>query len=427
MKCLLRHLILALVGGRSRDKTTQIEARGPTNVVVRAVANDFDFGSSTNSLGEMFDRCGSLDVLRWFQSNSCLVHAHSPAAWISAIMEKSMPNKGRTAGLLNALVGSCCLSGDSTTSRERAEFARGLLDEVDATLFAPDLVTLCLAHQATREIFPELAEIYLTRAESLHPTSGHSHKESCRSQSWRLDLEKNFGVRVLFDCDDFAVIDKPSGMRLCGFQSLEDILVKVGMPLSTLNSDGSQGFAHRLDRGTSGCLVVAKSNQAHAEWISRFFLRQVEKTYLCLVFTGKNNLVSQEGTVDLPVSGRPAKSAYRLLEKYGNEVAKIKVSTRQGRKHQVRIHCSKGLKASILLDPRYGGEYIIGHMGSDQMKASRALGRFCLHADSLKVPKLGLSVSSPTPSWWNGITDDVVRFEKDQRYQKLSRSTQSQS
>ena len=226
-------------------------------------------------------------------------------------------------------------------------------------------------------------------------------------------------IQVLYDCDEFVALNKPSGMYLTTndeerTQSLENILLDVGMSLSTLNMDGSRGFAHRLDRGTSGCLIVTKNNEAHAEWISRFFLRQVKKSYTCLVDTGRNTMLPQhEGIIDHPVGGRPAESAYSLMERYGRRAARLQVSTLQGRKHQVRVHCSRGLNAPIILDPRYGGEQIIGQLKSNTMKQCHSMGRFCLHADTLQVSSLGLSVTAEVPSWWDDIVDDIKNFPFD--------------
>jgi 23S rRNA pseudouridine1911/1915/1917 synthase len=185
---------------------------------------------------------------------------------------------------------------------------------------------------------------------------------------WKEQMVKTYGIQVLYDNDELAILNKPSGMKLfecanptrrvtkAAAPSLEALLLKQGMELSSLNQDRSRGFVHRLDVGTSGCLVLAKTNSMHAQLISKFFLRQVQKSYIALVSTttpctGGYRRVPDAGTVNLAIDRRPAQSSFQTLERYGSLAAKLREITRQGRKHQVRLHCSKGLQTPILLDP----------------------------------------------------------------------------
>ena len=186
------------------------------------------------------------------------------------------------------------------------------------------------------------------------------------------------------------------------------------MMLSTLNPDGSRGFVHRLDRGTSGCLVVARTNQWHAQLLTQFFLRRVDKSYIALIYTNSVPLPAN-GTMNVAIDGRPAVSSFQVLERYaGDLVTKIRVTTKQGRKHQVRIHCSKCLQAPILLDPLYGGESIMYRLPKDSCsKQYRAQQRFCLHADSLSIPDLGIpKVEAPLPEWWDSLVKEVLNLQE---------------
>jgi 23S rRNA-/tRNA-specific pseudouridylate synthase len=168
---------------------------------------------------------------------------------------------------------------------------------------------------------------------------------------------------------------------------------------------------HRLDRGTSGCLLVAKTTPWHARLMTQFFLRRVEKSYIALVYT-HDTTIPNEGQIDLPIDGRPAQSSFVVLERYGKLAAKLRVRTYQGRKHQVRIHCSRGLQAPIFLDPLYGGEAIMYHLSDDSScKECRARQQFCHHADALSMPDLDIhDIQAPLPDWWTPILEDILRW-----------------
>lgn len=380
--------------------------------------------SLRKSLNEVYHVHGTIGVLDWFRSNRDVIFSRSADGWIDIILNGSTKNKGKAAGILNALMGSCCPSPQQRDDRYLdAEFAKELFHGLTTTCFTPDLVTFSLAYAAVRDMFPELADDIISRGcqmdvkniKPLSSTTAGTCNHAFESGNWKENLENKFGIQILHDCDDFVVLDKPSGLSLTDMgrerpsrdPSLEALLLEVGMSLSNLND--SRGFVHRLDIGTSGCLVVAKHNQAHAEWIARFFLRHVIKSYICLVDTSSlPRQLTPKGTIVQPLNGRPASSSYQVLEQFGQTAAKLRIKTTQGRKHQVRIHCSKGLDTPIILDQRYGGERIMYRTQSDRLKEARAHGRLCLHADTIGVPDLNLLVSSSLPTWWEDVIHDIM-------------------
>jgi 23S rRNA-/tRNA-specific pseudouridylate synthase len=412
----------------------------------------------SDTFDKIYDTNGTLGILKWCQEQSSTnlsVYSNNPERLLQATLDASGSNKGKAAGILNAVVGSYCNSTGTTTTTtnpsDSADLAWNLLKALDqgSTGFKPDIVTLSLVYSAVAEDYPDVAADVLRRVTALHPTKPSSIQPPqtplVPSIDWKEQLEQKHGIQVLHDDDEFTILNKPSGMVLSNNNnaaavageknqqppkqqqqqqrtkiSLEDVLLQQGMELSTLNPDGSRGFVHRLDRGTSGCLVVAKTNAMHARFISKFFLKEVEKSYICLVDTQRSNKNGrtihllpaddddEERTITLGVDQRPAQSSYRVLERYGTLAAKLKVSTRQGRKHQVRLHCSKGLQTPILLDPRYGGEQIMYRVNnSTVLKECRAQHKFCLHADTLSIPNLNISVQAPTPEWWDRVVDDI--------------------
>ena len=159
---------------------------------------------------------------------------------------------------------------------------------------------------------------------------------------------------VLFEDDDLIVINKPAGMTVHpGAGQREHTLVNALLShcagLSGVGGKERPGIVHRLDKETSGCLVVAKNDMAHRELSKQFAVRTVEKIYLALV-AGK--LRKPSGVIDekigrhpvhrkrmqvSPHRGRTARTEYRVIR--SSEAASlIECRLHSGRTHQIRVH-----------------------------------------------------------------------------------------
>ncbi|MGI8521485.1 MAG: RluA family pseudouridine synthase [Actinomycetota bacterium] len=198
-------------------------------------------------------------------------------------------------------------------------------------------------------------------------------------------------VSVLYEDDRLLVVSKPPGTVAHPDSShatgtLVNALLGLGVPLS---GQGSRrpGIVHRLDKDTSGALLVAKDDDAHRFLVAALRARSVERTYLALV---RGGLPAPSGTVDAPVGrhpvkrrvmavvpeGRAAVTHYRVLAPY-EAATLLEVRLETGRTHQIRVHLSH-LGNPVLGDRLYGGA----------TELARALGltRPFLHAVRLRFP-----------------------------------------
>jgi 23S rRNA pseudouridine1911/1915/1917 synthase len=179
-------------------------------------------------------------------------------------------------------------------------------------------------------------------------------------------------LEVLYEDEDLILINKPAGMVVHpGAGQREHTLVNALLhhfpKLSGIGGKERPGIVHRLDKETSGCLVVAKTDEAHRGLSRQFADRTVEKIYLALV---AGRLRKTAGTIEEKVArhpvhrqrmsvsshrGRAAKTEYRVLN--GSEkMSLIECVLHSGRTHQVRVHLHH-LGNPVLGDKVYGGKY----------------------------------------------------------------------
>ena len=363
-------------------------------------------------------------------------------------------NKGKIAAVLNAWIGSCSLLTDVPFA---ADYASQLLQAYDDLSDnnenensssnkapVPDMVALCLAYNSLIKspAHQSKAEDVLERAVRTSKKAAGSRRRKALVAARRKPFTNNLlsdmtaltelqrlipKAQVLTETDDYIAVHKPAGVA-CYFSqtttagkiskkrktaptqqqdvSLQDALLHINVPLSTLN-DEALGLVHRLDRGTAGCMLWAKTEHFHALAVSAFFLRQAQKTYTTLVApTTDGNTVldtSPQGDIDLPVDGRPAQSSYKVLERYGSAAARLELQTWTGRKHQVRVHCAKALSCPVLWDDAYGDASTSFPAWSLPDERNRQ--RFFLHASKLSIPLLDVHAEAPLPSWWTPVLE----------------------
>ena len=180
-------------------------------------------------------------------------------------------------------------------------------------------------------------------------------------------------IEVVFEDDDFAVIDKPPGMVVHpapGHQTgtLVHALLGRGGGWSAVGGEQRPGIVHRLDKGTSGLIVVARNDTAHRALSSQLSDRTLSRTYLAIA-TGV--LKSAAGELEGPIGrhpkdrkrmavvagGRFARTRYEVVEK-GRAHTLLRCDLETGRTHQIRVHLA-AMGHPIAGDVEYGG----GHAG----------------------------------------------------------------
>jgi len=225
-------------------------------------------------------------------------------------------------------------------------------------------------------------------------------------------------LEVLYEDSDLVAINKPAGMVVhagAGVRSgtLVNALLHRFESLSTSGGDLRPGIVHRLDRYTSGVLLVAKTDAAHRHLAAQFATRRVRKTYLVLVH---GTVKAERARIEKPIArdparrvrmtarlaqGRAAWSEYRVLRRFAR-LTLLEVEIGTGRTHQIRVHLAS-IGHPVVGDRLYGAPA--------EVPGRPALGRYFLHARSIRFeqPSSGqpVEVSAPLPpeleSWIQGL------------------------
>lgn len=222
---------------------------------------------------------------------------------------------------------------------------------------------------------------------------------------------------ILHEDDDLLVIDKPAGLVVHpapGHPSgtLVNALLYHCQSLSGIGGEARPGIIHRLDKDTSGLLLVAKHDRSHRHLAAQLKTRKLQRRYQALAH---GTMPAREGTIDAPVGrhltqrkkmavvargGRTARTHYRVLEAWG-ALSLLELALETGRTHQIRVHLAS-LGHPVLGDAAYGpgARRWPGQPALEQ--AMRAFPRQALHAAQVRFrhPTHGdcMTFSSPVPT-----------------------------
>lgn len=236
---------------------------------------------------------------------------------------------------------------------------------------------------------------------------------------------ENIALDIVYQDKQVLVINKPAGLVVhpaAGNRAgtLQNALLYLDPSLATVPR---AGIVHRLDKDTSGLMVVARTLEAHTSLVGQLQARTVSREYLALVHT----VLTAGGTVDAPIgrhpkdrlrmavveSGKPAVSHYRVLERFAaHSLVQVRLET--GRTHQIRVHMAH-IHCPLVGDPVYGGRLRIPRGASERLReALQGFRRQALHAQRLAFvhPQSGENVSWEVepPDDFTALLD-VVRSE----------------
>ncbi|WP_392508359.1 RluA family pseudouridine synthase [Naumannella halotolerans] len=181
------------------------------------------------------------------------------------------------------------------------------------------------------------------------------------------------GIGIVHDDADLVVVDKPAGVAAhpsLGWEgpSVVEHLAAAGFGISTSGAAERQGIVQRLDVGTSGLMVVAKSEHAYSVLKQAFRDREVDKTYLAVA---QGHLESAAGTIDAPIGrhpsgewkmaiidgGRASVTHYETLEVFRGATM-LQLGLETGRTHQIRVHLS-AIRHPLVGDLTYGADPVL--------------------------------------------------------------------
>jgi 23S rRNA pseudouridine1911/1915/1917 synthase len=248
---------------------------------------------------------------------------------------------------------------------------------------------------------------------------------------------------VIYEDSDLAVINKPAGMMVHAGSGASDDARSRGTlvnallhrfhALSSTGGDLRPGIVHRLDKETSGLIVIAKDDVVHAALARLFSTRQIRKTYVALVH---GSVERARGTLNLPIgrdpvrrtrmttrateNARSAVSHYEVIRHLSTRFGKftlVRVRIETGRTHQIRVHMAS-IGHPVVGDTVYGAADQLGEQAASRKSAKEKLrlGRNFLHAAELEFthPITGrlLQLAAPLPVELEAF---LARLEQDSR------------
>ena len=222
-------------------------------------------------------------------------------------------------------------------------------------------------------------------------------------------------IDILYEDNDIIVVNKPKGMVVHPANGNPDgtlvnaVMAKCKDSLSGIGGEIRPGIVHRLDKDTSGAIIVAKNDKAHIDLSEQIKNHEVEKTYIALV---KGIVSENEATINMPISrstkdrkkmavnkdGKNAVTHFKVLERF-DKYTLLEVKIETGRTHQIRVHLS------------YIGYPIVGDEVYSNGKNEWGIKGQCLHAKSLKFkhPITGkeMFIEAPMPEYFRNIIKDL--------------------
>lgn len=223
---------------------------------------------------------------------------------------------------------------------------------------------------------------------------------------------ENIPLDIVYEDDDLLVVNKPQGMVVHPAPGHPDhTLVNALLyhcPLSTINGEFRPGIVHRIDKDTSGLLMVAKNDQAHHSLAKQLKAKTTKREYVALVH---GVIKTDRGTIDAPLGrskrdrkkqaivadGRHAVTHFQVLKRYRHYTL-VSCHLETGRTHQIRVHMAS-IGHPLAGDPLYGPRKTLP--GNGQYLHARLLG--------FQHPRTGkiMTFTVPLPDWFQKMVDHL--------------------
>lgn len=226
---------------------------------------------------------------------------------------------------------------------------------------------------------------------------------------------------IIHEDDDYIIVNKPPHLA-----SLDDRQDSVNLKLLSKGYCETAQINHRLDKETSGILVIAKNPEAYRHFSIALQERKIEKIYHAIAW-GRHNFnemlveapldIKSNGKVTVSKTGKYSATIFKSLEIY-NTVTLIQCKLITGRKHQIRIHLASG-GASIINDEKYNGANLFlsdlkkKYKPKDEQEEVPLMDRFALHSYSLKFTHINgkeLYIEAPYPKDFERVIKQLNKW-----------------
>ena len=227
---------------------------------------------------------------------------------------------------------------------------------------------------------------------------------------------QNIPLDVIYEDNDIIVINKPKGMVVHPANGNPDgtvvnaVMALCKDSLSGIGGEIRPGIVHRLDKNTSGIMIIAKNDKAHINLSEQLKNHEVKKTYIALV---RGIINENEATIDMPISrskndrkkmavnrdGKNAITHFKVLGRYKNKYTLLKVNIETGRTHQIRVHLS------------HIGHPVIGDDVYSNGKNEWGISGQCLHAWKIEfkhpITKKKMELEAKIPEYLDRIIKEL--------------------